>query len=190
LFVAVNLPAAERERIWRATAAFRRVAPVRWTAADSFHVTLKFLGNVDPARVPAVSEALRIAARQSPPFELALQGFGAFPDWRRPRIFWVGAEAPGINVLQRVVEDEIGPLGFPGEARPFHPHVTVGRASRDLPRGDAAELARMSDRFDYSARLRIETVELMQSHTTPNGSRYSVVATAGLGNGEGWETGA
>lgn len=146
---------------------------------------MKFLGNADAQRVPDLVDALQQAAGESQPFDLSLHGFGAFPDWRRPRVLWIGAEAPGILRLQKVVEERVAPLGFPGEARPFHPHVTLGRANRDLSRRDAAELARSAERFGYSELVRIDTVELMQSDTTPSGAKYTVVASAGLGGGEG-----
>jgi len=190
LFVAVNLPAAERDRIWKATGVLRNVSGVRWTVPDAYHVTIKFLGSAGADQVPAIVEALRSAARKVRPFDLSLGRFGAFPDWRRPRVFWVGAEAPGILALQPVVEEHIAPLGFPAEARPFHPHVTVGRARRDLAAGAAAGLARTADRIRFAARVHIGTVELMQSHTTLDGSRYSIVASAVLGNGEVEKTGA
>lgn len=184
LFVAVNLPPAEQNRIRQAAAPLRRLSGVRWTNSDSLHITLKFLGSVEETRVPAIIAALCGAGGEARPFDLALRGFGAFPDLRRPRIFWVGATGPGILKLQSVVEEWIGPLGFPGEARPFHPHVTIGRANREMARAEAAEVARAADRFDYEARLSVRTVELMQSHPVPGGVRYTAVASADLGCGE------
>ena len=93
LFVAVNLPKKERERIHRASRALRDPRlPVRWVAPDNYHLTLKFLGEVRAERVPRVIEILARVALGCPPFSADLAGFGAFPSIRRPRVLWLGTD--------------------------------------------------------------------------------------------------
>ncbi|HSR41582.1 MAG TPA: RNA 2',3'-cyclic phosphodiesterase, partial [Longimicrobiales bacterium] len=94
LFVAINLPAAERRRIHRAAGALRdHGLPIRWVEPDNFHVTLKFLGQIRREAVGEVEQAVAKAARGNAPFEATIGGFGAFPTIRRPRVLWMGVEA-------------------------------------------------------------------------------------------------
>src|SRR5207253_3798460 len=114
--------------------------PVNWVSGEGIHVTLKFLGEVGDDREAEITAALERAAAGARTLPLALGGFGVFPDFRRPRVVWAGiAPEPGLEILQHRVEQEVAPLGFPTEARPFRPHVTLGRARKEArPRDFAA----------------------------------------------------
>lgn len=176
LFVAVNLPEAVRQELWQSAAPLReRGYPVRWSAPEGLHVTLKFLGEVGEARLEACRAALGAAVRGARPLALPMSGFGAFPDARHPRVIWAGvAPEPALELLQDRVEREFGPLGFPPEGRPFRPHISLGRARRGArPRGWAgldAALAALS--FDSVAS--VSTVELMASLLQRAGAVYQV----------------
>jgi 2'-5' RNA ligase len=177
LFVAICLPETLRPEAFEAMAPLRRVAPsVRWVQPDTLHITLKFLGQVPDSRAPEVKHSLRRAARGIPAFPLQLGGVGAFPNLRRPRVFWLGAQAAALLLqLQASVEDHIEPLGFPREARPFHPHVTLGRVGPDAPAAQLVEAERAAGLVVYEPIMRVQSVELMESRTTPGGARYGVL---------------
>ena len=130
LFIALNLPKKERERIYRAARRFREEEmPVRWLEPENFHVTLKFLGEVRQDRVPAVEEAVARVAGSTKSFTTEFGGFGAFPTIRRPRTVWLGVGAnPELRCLKQDVEWALGDVGFNAETRAFHPHITLGRA--------------------------------------------------------------
>ena len=106
IFVALNLPKKERERIHRAARALREEdLPVRWVDPDAYHVTLKFLGDVRPEKVTDIEEALGRVANSTAPFELDLGGFGAFPTIRNPRVVWLGVDAsPELRCLKQDLE--------------------------------------------------------------------------------------
>src|SRR5207249_53247 len=106
LFVALNLPAPVREALWAATARARDLGlPVKWVRGEGLHLTLKFLGDVADEREPELAAALTRAAAGARGLALALGGFGEFPDFRRPRVVWVGiAPEPGLEILQHRVE--------------------------------------------------------------------------------------
>jgi 2'-5' RNA ligase len=183
LFVALNLPEAQQAAI-HAHARFLRELdlPVRWVAPETIHLTLRFLGEVDEARVGEVKAAIsRVAARFSP-FSVPIGGFGVFPSVTRPRVFWVGVEAtPELTRLQRELEAELAGLGFPPEPQPFHPHLTLGRARREARPSDFRGLPEWSSRWRYRDVLAVESVDLMQSHLSPQGARYQRIVAAGLG---------
>src|SRR4051794_22779348 len=67
---------------------------VAWVAEERLHLTLKFLGETADERSEKLIEALKNPCAESPPFDLALRGLGAFPEPRRPRILWAGTDAP------------------------------------------------------------------------------------------------
>ncbi|MDH5590057.1 MAG: RNA 2',3'-cyclic phosphodiesterase, partial [Gemmatimonadota bacterium] len=94
LFIAVNLPGKERQRIYRASSRLRdQGLPVGWIDPENYHLTLKFLGQVRADRIPAIEAALRKVAADNGPFPISLGGFGAFPTVRRPRVLWLGVDA-------------------------------------------------------------------------------------------------
>jgi 2'-5' RNA ligase len=181
-FIAVNLPPERRREIADAVAPLLRSdLPVRWVESDAYHVTLKFLGAVADGDVEPVAAALRTLAVRHAPFTLRIGGAGAFPDLRRPAVLWLGvAPAAPLLALQQAVEQGIGPLGFPPEARPFHPHVTLGRTRRDARPGALRSAEALLGDVAYEAIIPIETVDLMSSHTSPRGARYERVLAAPL----------
>lgn len=182
-FVAINLPAAVRAAIAETLEPVRRrSAGVRWTEPGSMHLTLQFLGNVEQGRMEGIGEALARAAAESTPFDMELRGFGAFPTLRRPRVLWVGvADVPPLLAMQRAVEESLERVGFTPEARPFHPHITVGRAERGARAADTAATAARAHELEFEASVGVETIELMESVLHPHGARYSVVRRFELG---------
>ncbi|HKW42395.1 MAG TPA: RNA 2',3'-cyclic phosphodiesterase [Gemmatimonadales bacterium] len=176
LFLALNLPVAVREALWNVTAPLRDAGmPVKWVRGDGIHVTLKFLGEVADEREPELVAALGRAASGGRALALALGGFGVFPDFRRPRVVWAGiAPEPALEILQHRIEQEFAPLGFPTEARPFRPHVTLGRAAREARARDFAGLAAALDRLAFAESALVEAVDLMQSTLQSGGAVYHV----------------
>lgn len=128
-FVAIELSDAVRRAL---ASAGRRLTggsrDVRLTPVEQLHLTLKFLGEVDEARLPGVCEIVRTAAASSGPFDIRISRIGCFPP-RGPRVLWAGVRDGGE--CARWVQDVEGPLaelGFPPDGRPFTPHVTLGRS--------------------------------------------------------------
>jgi len=133
-FIAVELDDATRRA---SAAAIRelRAGPggdrIRWARPETLHVTLRFLGDIDPARVPVLSAALRAETAGVRPFALTFGDLGAFPSLRRPQVvfFRVGPQQP-LDALAGAVERAAVRAGFAAAARPFRPHLTLGRARR------------------------------------------------------------
>ena len=182
LFIAINLPDAEKPRLSRALQDLAaNDLPARWVAPDSLHITVKFLGEVPEARLPAVVAALQDGADGVAAFDVALGGFGAFPSLSRPGILWVGVQAgPELAELQGRIERAFIPLGFEAEAREFHPHITVARVRKDGRIADRHVMDRIKASFDYKTRFRANSVDLMHSRPGQGGVRYEVLEKTGL----------
>lgn len=140
-------------------------ADVSWVAPGSLHLTLKFLGEI--------SENARLGLSPPPPFEVELAGVGEFGG----RVVWAacrGALGP-LRELAARAEEAAERVGVAREARPFAPHVTIGRirSKRNLA-GLRARMARWKDHVFGPWPVR--RAVLFRSETSPRGSVYKVVA--------------
>src|SRR5262245_35837017 len=101
---------------------------VRWTKAESLHLTRKLLGSVEGPHVEAVVGAMRAAVAGTNAFSLTARGLGCFPSLRAPRVLWAGLdEEPVLFALAERTERECRGLGFPSEGRAFRSHITLAR---------------------------------------------------------------
>jgi 2'-5' RNA ligase len=181
LFVAINLPADERQALHAATVALRSDGlPVKWVDSEKLHVTIRFLGSVDDAMAGPIGDALAGAVAGHKPFDVTLGGAGAFPDTQHPRVLWIGVEKhPALELLAHDVARVLGGFGFPPELRPFQPHVTIGRARDDAPAGGMQAATAGLEGLDYAGVMPVASVDLMESAA----GRYRAVRRASLGGG-------
>ena len=172
-FVAVLLPDELRHRLSLEIDALRRcTAGVAWVTPENLHVTLKFLGAVEEARLAEVAAVMAQAMTVSA-FDVAVRGLGAFPTLTRPRVIWAGtAPAPAFVALGQTVDRALAALGFPPETRRFAPHVTLGRA-REPRRGPAPAAALEAASTRALGTLTVGRVSLMRSDLSPRGARYT-----------------
>jgi RNA 2',3'-cyclic 3'-phosphodiesterase len=185
-FVAVHLPADVRELL-AATARELRGATiaVKWVERDNLHMTLAFLGAVPPGTADVAGAALERAAGTFAPFAARIEGIGAFPNLRRPRVIWAGVAAGGPELarLASSVGEELRAGGVHFDDKPFSPHVTLGRVREGVtPPGEM--LRRMESARLATEPFRVEDVHLMKSQLTPAGPIYHslrVVRLAGMG---------
>lgn len=183
LFIAANLPADEKERLWAALAPLRaRDLGVRWVARDAIHLTLKFLGEVPEARVERVATRLAGVTARHAPFELRLAGIGGFPSLDRAKVWWLGIQ-PDVRLLnlQAEVEEALVAEGFAREDRPFTAHVTIGRAARRGQAADAQTARSAAAGIEYEANWAVVAADLMRSHLGRDGARYEVLFHSPLG---------
>ena len=182
LFVALRLEPELQQAVTAFQTRLRRLdsgAQVRWVEPQGMHLTLKFLGEVEPERLPALQAGLdtAISGRTAPVLSLSLPG--GFPNLRRPRVLWIGLVEEGTHVLelQAAVEAEAARLGWEAEKRAFQPHLTLGRL-KDIRGGASAEPPRqlveaMSETsLSRAASITHPRVAIMQSHLSPSGARY------------------
>ncbi len=157
-------------------------ADVRWVEPENMHITLKFLGDVAMDQTPEVCQAVIRAAADVAAFELQVRGAGAFPHLGRPGTVWIGVGqgAEAIDALQRRVEKALNKLGFPREARKFHPHLTLGRARRGRDGlKELGALIRENAEFDAGS-TRIGEAVVFSSQLRPEGPIYQVLGRAAL----------
>ena len=182
LFIAIDFPDDLREALAESTRALREAAPsVRWSPAEKLHLTVKFLGQQPEEMVPRLSEALTDVAARHRQMELELAGAGAFPNFRRPRVVWIGVEpSPRLELLYHDTELACERLGFEIEGRVFRPHVTIGRVKPETPREELRALDEACRALQLQETALVETLDLVVSEPAPRGSRYRVLHAAPL----------
>ncbi|MDA8021118.1 MAG: RNA 2',3'-cyclic phosphodiesterase [Thermoanaerobaculia bacterium] len=187
LFLAIDLPASVRssleacrrgvsEQGWPAT---------RWVRPETLHVTLVFLGDVDPALVPQIDRAVEPVFASRQVMTGRLGSAGAFPLRGKVRVLWVGFETDGdLDDLHRDLESSLAAIDVVGaplyepEARPFQPHVTLARCRTPWLRAD---VDRWIDAFgDPGLSFPIRRGTLFESHLSSSGPRYRAVSTYSL----------
>jgi 2'-5' RNA ligase len=194
LFFAVPLSAAARDAVTQVVERVRESVEgvrARWVRLDGLHLTLQFLGATPPEAVPELEAALAGVAAGSAPFEVVLQGAGAFPSSGRPRTLWVGLAAGGVGLsgLAEAIACEprispwmphhpAGPAG--ADHKPFNPHLTIARTD-GVP--GAARLARalQAEAATLQAPFMADRVVLYRSILGQGPSRYEPLAESPLG---------
>ncbi len=186
-FIAVEIPHEIQQAIYKATSSFRQAAEplIRWVPPENMHLTLKFLGDVSPSNVDMLTQMLRLEADSSHCFEIRVGGIGSFPNPRRPRVIYIGIQAPaGLEALQHGVESATNRLGYESEDRAFSPHLTIGRVKQDASASDQQKirLALENIRIDLLGTARVDSVHLFKSDLKPSGSVYTKLFSAPFKN--------
>jgi RNA 2',3'-cyclic 3'-phosphodiesterase len=177
LFLAVPLTEPARAAIRAALAtALPAGAPGRAVRPESWHLTLRFLGDTAPDQASRLAEVLSAAAL-GPPFQLAFAWLGAFPRPDRAAVLWLGVAtgAAELGALAAVVERSARDAGFPAERRPFSAHLTL---SRIRPPADVAPLVARPTGPPIS--MPVTEVVLFRSHLGGGPARYEAAARFSL----------
>ena len=183
LFLAVELPEILLEELEAAVAPLREEAPeLAWVSPRKRHLTLKFLGDVERETVPSLVEMTDRIVRGRAPFAINLREVGAFPNFRRARVVWIGVEQePRLELLQHDVEVACELAGFELDGRPFRPHVTLARRRSALPVERAKQLRKTAKRVTFTATLGVEAITLFESVPGAGSTPYARVHVAQLG---------
>lgn len=136
LFVALDIDEYIRQRITSFVGEVSRAVPeVRFVGPQTYHITLKFIG--ETGKFEQIREALGTV--KAKPIQVNIREVGFFPDARQPRVFWAGIHADSsLAQLSKDVNKSLVPLGFAVEDKPFHPHLTLARSGSGNPHSSRA----------------------------------------------------
>lgn len=180
-FVAVEIPESIQESLKSVQTELRsQIFKASWTKLGNFHLTLKFLGDVHPEAVDAISEAIQRVSDTHPPFSIVFGGIGAFPNLSRPRVIWVGVKQGESTVsrLAKTLNLELERLGFPTDNR-FHPHLTLARLRTAINLEPLKDILRKYNTIN-GATMRVNEITLMQSQLHPSGAIYTPLSSCHL----------
>ena len=169
LFIALALPQEVRDDLERLATG---LSGVRWVPSDNYHLTLRFLGEVERPDARDIDDAL--AALRMPRFELSLAGIGSFGEGRRLRSLWVGVDRhPALTRLQAGVERAVVRAGRPRETRRFKPHVTLARCKNAAPRPDKLQKFLVERALYRSRPFTVAGFTLFSSFLSSSGAIYT-----------------
>jgi len=184
-FIAVEIPLDIRQDIEHATSNLRRGTGslIRWVAVENMHLTLKFLGDIPTANVEVLTQMIRAEADSFNCFDIHLTGIGSFPNPKRPRVIYIGIQAPAeLEAFQRQLESATRRLGYNSEERAFAPHLTIGRVRQNIPQDDQQKIRRAleASKIDSPGTAKVNSVHLYKSDLKPTGPVYTKLFSAHL----------
>lgn len=178
LFFAICISPQIRETLTQFQDQLRATgAHVKWVESNNLHITLKFLGATPETHIEVLKKAGNNTAAKVKPFDVSWSGFGAFPDYKRPKVIWAGVSR-GEDLLEMFhlkLDSELTDFGFPPEKKKFKPHLTIGRVKsfRGL-----SELSRIIEKNKNSqlGEMRVNSFSLQCSTLTPSGPIYREIS--------------
>ncbi len=190
-FVALPLSPAVIEKLSAIQRTLRRIGTeqaVAWVNPDNIHLTLFFLGDIVLERRQPVETALGVVARHAHPFAFNVQGLGAFPNVKRPRVIWVGVEdsTGRLALLHRAVNEALASIGFQPEERRFSPHLTLGRVRQRASREEEQAVGEAIRQTEVGVLGEVLAEELIffRSVLKSSGAEYTPLARYRLGMGD------
>ncbi len=190
LFIAIPMPADAQALIASITADMKKDdPPVRWTADGSAHLTLHFLGEVDPSRAELLRLAFPKFSSPQTAFSIATDALGCFPDEGPPLVIWLGltGETRELTAFQRALAVSLRNIAVQSEDRAFRPHITLGRIRDDVSCEVADALrarigeAAVNERVRAgSAAIPVREIQLVRSYLERTGPRHEVIAVSHL----------
>jgi 2'-5' RNA ligase len=177
LFVALDVPTEVRERLASLIREFRALAPqLKWVRAESLHLTLKFIGETESAKLEGIRAAIG-GIRTGTAFQVRYQGLGFFPNEKHPRVFWAGIRAERELVqLASGVDAALAALGFVREERPFAPHLTLARLDGTRLPEPFRDAFATHAKQEFGAAQATE-FQLIESKLKSAGAEYTTVQT-------------
>jgi len=168
----VSVPVADASWSTSVSTALRSCKGVRPSPPEQLHITLRFIGDIEEARIPALVSAVKAACEGSGPFEVSIRGMGCFPNERCPSVVWVGAEPHDrLTALSNGISKELKRARFRFDEKPFKSHITVGRCNG--PTDVSGVLAQFRDAELHT--FECDHVTVVRSFLGPSGARHKTV---------------
>ncbi len=182
LFVAAEIPRKIVEEIINRRDGVFGNSKIKWEPKEKLHLTLKFLGETDTAKIPGIKTAIEKAISGVDEVPTAFTRFGVFYRNGQPKILWAGFEATEeLLNLHFKIEKELENLGFERERRKYKPHLTLSRLKGYEDINKIRELGKLEfEKKDFN----IDKIILFKSELKPTGSVYYKIESFELKNQE------
>jgi len=181
VFLAIELSSGIRENLYSIQQQLKTtLPPINWVRPESIHLTLKFLGYVEPSVVSQLLSAVEPIGKKHKPFSVDVQGLGVFPQVKHPRIFWVGLTGSTQALQDLVFEIDVvlETMGFPPEEKTYHPHLTLARIKRENAKvGSALIQTKALESDQHLGTLNVNGFTLFQSDLDSSGAKYTSLWT-------------
>lgn len=171
LFTGIDLPEDVREKLERLLSYLRPCAHLKWSPVYNLHVTLKFIGEWQEAKLEQLETALRTVPPRDP-IPAEVKGLGWFPNPHHPRVFWAGIYGDRLAPLAKDIDGATAPLGIPAEDRAFNAHLTLARIKQPAPLQTLRNAIAQLESVEFGA-FEVDRFYLFRSQPGPAGSIYT-----------------
>jgi 2'-5' RNA ligase len=181
-FIAVNIPGTVKELLNTFQNGLRQTsADVKWVDSDKFHLTLKFLGEIEDKNIADIVNGIAEALKGRKVFNLSFFEAGVFPDTKNPRIIWAGVKEgkEEIEEIAKNIEENLYKAGFKKDERSFNAHLTLGRV-RSLKNKDALIKQILENEKKLSGVFEVKSIELVESKLHPSGPEYKCIKSISI----------
>ena len=129
LFLAIKIhPEARYISLFNEINSSLRHERIKWVEPENIHLTLKFFGETDEKKIPAIIQAIEAAVENSNPFIMNIANTGIFGSRYDPKIIWYGIEKQNeLEILAKNIFAELEKCGYDADRQNFVPHLTIGR---------------------------------------------------------------
>ena len=174
-FISIDVPITDE--ISSLLDSLRDIRGIKVPPEGQIHLTLKFLGDPDDRKVTKLCASLQDALADASPFDITIEGIGAFPNERNPRVLWMGVKEPDALIhIADIVDNTVRTLNLRCDDKRFSPHITVGRIDG---RPDLKEIFKKIKGKSFCS-FRCSSVKIMKSELTPKGAVHSVIESIEL----------
>lgn len=173
-FVAIEIPDRIQAILSEVQSEFRsKIHRASWTRNGNFHMTLRFIGDVESGNIQEIEKTLEKSVNFLKPFSIEIGGIGAFPNATRPRVLWVGLTQgeKEVTILSELVNQELAKLGYTKDNR-FHPHFTLARLKENVNMNTYSQLFKKFETVTGTL-LNVNHITLVKSELRPSGAVYT-----------------
>ncbi len=184
-FVAIELPDKVQHLLTGVQGSLREeIVGASWTRKGNFHLTLKFIGEVEDEKIAQIDSVLQRTLLSYKPFLIEVGGIGVFPSLDRPRVLWIGLKDGKADVsrLAGAINRGFVKIGIRNESR-FHPHLTLARLRRPVNLESKIEFFKKFDKV-IGTELTVNQIALIKSELQRSGAVYTSLKHYKLGQGE------
>jgi 2'-5' RNA ligase len=170
-FIAVYPDAVALQRIAEFIDCCRqRNSTIKWEQALQVHITIKYIGDIPRGSIRTIETRLREQLAQRPVINATIEQTGAFPNYRRPSVIWIGCteHAAELQAIQQTTEDVCWSAGTPKERKAFTPHFTIGRVKNYTRVGDLQNDLEACSLKSFP--VEFDALRIMESTLTPLGA--------------------
>lgn len=181
-FVAIEIPDRIQAVLSEVQSEFRqKIQKASWTRNGNFHLTLKFLGDVEKNRIDKINSTIARITANYRPICIEIGSIGTFPNLYRPRVLWVGLTqgADEIRTLANSVIRELAKLGYPSDNR-FHPHLTLARLKERVNLKTNTDLFKKFETIAGTL-MHVNHITLVRSELHTSGAVYTPLHIYPLG---------
>lgn len=174
-FIAISVPGYVKDELRRIQARLKKEnIHATWPRPETFHLTLKFLGNVPETSVPGIQAAMDSLRGGYPDLELTAGSLGVFPWIKKARVAWagIGGRTDRLADLFHALESNLSQMGIKKERRRFSPHFTLARIKQPVRPGKWIDLMGQCKQM-RTPPFQVEQLHLFRSRLNPAGAVHT-----------------